>query len=340
MSRLLQSFRAMVISVCMLSALPLSRAQQGPPEGLPAPQPERQENKAEDLSTRRPPQVKGAEGETIVKLSSDVVTLNVTVTDKHHNLVTGLEPQHFEVYEDKVMQKIEFFSSIDEPVSISIIFDTSESMKDKLDRARAALKAFIETSHKSDDFFLVPFNHRPNLIGRSVDGETAMQLLSEIEAGGSTALYDAAYLGVEEVKRGRHKKRALLIISDGQDNRSHYSSEELLRQLKESDVQVYCIGIVESFGDYVESSEERGSILLKKLAKTTGGKAFFPRINHELDDAVACIALELRRQYSIGYVPANFKRDGKWRKIKLRIKPPRDFPRLIIRTKEGYYAGN
>src|SRR5262245_1822478 len=115
MSRLLRSLRAMVISICLLPGWPPSRTQQGPPEAPPAQQPERQGNKAEDLSTKRPPRVKGAEGEAIVKLSSDVVTLNVTVTDKHHNLVTGLEPQHFEVYEDKVMQKIEFFSSIDEP---------------------------------------------------------------------------------------------------------------------------------------------------------------------------------------------------------------------------------
>jgi len=327
------------MSLCLLPGLPSTRAQQGPQDIPPAPQPERERVKPEELSSKRPANGKGAEGETIVRLSSEVVTLNVTVTDKHHNFVTGLKPQHFEVYEDNVMQKIEFFSSIDEPVSIGIIFDVSQSMQDKLDRARAALKAFIETSHIGDDFFIVVFNQRPDLIGESVDGDTALRLLSAVDADGTTALYDAAYLGVEEVKHGRHKKRALLIISDGQDNRSHYTSEELLRQLKESDIQVYCIGIMESFGMYAESNDERGSMILKKLAKTTGGKAFFPRLNRELDDAVACIALELRRQYSIGYVPSNFRRDGKWRKIKLRIKPPHELPRLIVRTKEGYYAG-
>ncbi len=335
MPRFLRSLCTMVMSLCLLSGLPSARAQPAPQDTPPV----RQGIKSEEVSTRRPVQGRGAEAETIVRLSSEVVTLNVTVTDKHHNLVTGLESQHFEVYEDNVMQKIEFFSSIEEPVSISIIFDISESMKEKMGRARAALKAFIETSHFGDDFFLVAFNHRPNLIAQSVDGETAMRELSAVEAGGSTALYDAVYLGVEEVKRGRHKKRALLIISDGQDNRSEYTLQELHRQLKESDVQVYCIGIVETFEFDPDWNEDRGSMILKKLAKMTGGKAFFPRMNHELDDAVACIALELRRQYSIGYVPSNFKPDGKWRKIKLRIKPPPDLPRLMVRTREGYYAG-
>src|SRR5262245_18259319 len=201
MSIFLRSLCTMVISLCLLSGLPSVLAQEAPQNSPPA------------------PKGGGAEPETVVKLTSEVVTLNVTVTDKHHNLVTGLESQHFQVYEDNVMQKIEFFSSIDQPVSISIIFDVSESMKEKLDRARAALQAFIETSHFNDDFFLISFNQRPNLIAQSVDGETAMQQLSAVEAGGSTALYDAVYLGVEEVKRGRHKKRALLIIVDGQDNR-------------------------------------------------------------------------------------------------------------------------
>jgi Ca-activated chloride channel homolog len=326
---------AMAISFWLLPGILAAQTQH---PDIPS-HPGRQAVKSDEPSKKHPV-TENREAETIVRLHSEVVTLNVTVTDKHHNLVTGLESQHFEVYEDKVLQKIEFFSNIDEPVSVCIIFDISESMREKLDDARAALSAFIETSHKNDDFFIVVFNQRPRLIGVSLDGETAIQLFSSVEVGGSTALFDAAYLGVEEVKRGRHKKRALLIISDGRDNRSQYSFEELERELKESDIQVYCIGIVEYFGEYAEWSDERGADILKKLAKTTGGKAFFPRLNHELDDAITRIALELRRQYSIGYVPSNFKRDGKWRKIKLRIKPPPDFPRLIIRTKEGYYAGH
>src|SRR5262249_23319764 len=195
--------------------------------------------------------------------------------------------------------------------------DVSDSMRTKLDRARAALKAFIETSHHSDDFFLVSFNHHPRLLGGPIKGETVLRLLSEVYAYGSTALYDAAYIGAEEVKQGIHNKRALLIISDGEDNSSIYTYTELRRLLQESDIQVYCIGLVEPDWGFASSTNDRGRMLLTQIAKITGGSAFFPRLNRELDDAVERIAVALRRQYSIGYIPSNFSRDGKWRKIKV-----------------------
>jgi Ca-activated chloride channel homolog len=340
MIRYLYSLFAMIM-LCLLPGLSAAQNQQATQGDPPSPQRGNDAVKTEGLSTHRPAQGNVAEGETVLRLRTEVVTLNVTVTDKHENLmVAGLEPQHFEVYEDNVMQKIEFFSNIDAPLSIGIVFDISLSMKGKLDRAREALKAFIETSHRDDDFFLIPFDHRPHVIGESTDSETAVRLLSEVDAGGATALYDAAYLGIEEVKRGRHKKQALLIISDGEDNSSHYSYEELRRLLKESDVQVYCIGIMSYSWRQLDEMSEEGRMVLNSLAKVTGGKAYFPRLNQELDEAVARISVELRRQYSIGYIPANFSHDGKWRKIKVRVNPPPELPRLKIRTREGYYAGH
>src|SRR5262245_37938362 len=239
MIRYLRSLFAMIM-LCLLPGLSAARIQQDTQGDPPSPQRGQDTVKTEGISPNHPTQGNVGEGGTVLTLRTEVVTLNVTVTDKHDNLmVAGLEPQHFEVYEDNVMQKIEFFSNVEAPVSIGIVFDISLSMKGKLDRAREALKAFIETSHRDDDFFLIPFDHRPHVIAESTDGETAVRLLSEVDAGGATALYDAAYLGIEEVKRGRHKKQALLIISDGEDNSSHYSYEELRRLLKESDVQVY-----------------------------------------------------------------------------------------------------
>jgi Ca-activated chloride channel family protein len=339
MSRHLRSLIAMIMSLYLLTGLPVARTQQALPGATPTPQHGQGGTKSESPLAQATAQGNGAEGETVTKVHTELVTLNVTVTDKRHNPVSGLDSRHFEVYEDKVLQKIEFFSNIDAPASIGIIFDTSSSMRDKLDRARVALKAFIETSHSNDDFFLIPFDRHPYLIAESTDGETAVRKLSEIEAGGSTALYDAAYLGVEHIKRGRHKKRALLIISDGQDNSSRYSYRNLRSLLKESDVTVYCIGIMERYRAFADYLEEEGGMLLVDLAKMTGGRAFFPRRDHELDEAVAFIAVELRRQYSIGYIPANFSRDGKWRKIKVRVKPPPESPRLVVRTREGYYAG-
>ena len=278
------------------------------------------------------------EGETIIRVKTEVISLTVTVTDPGNRLVTGLDRRHFEVYEDKVKQTIEYFKDEDAPASVGIIFDTSGSMKGKLDRAREALRAFIRTSHDDDDFFLVGFNQRANLLAEFTDGNTLTSKLSLVDPRGQTALYDAVYLGLEKVKQGRHQKRALLLISDGQDNSSRYSYNELRKALKEANVQIYCIGIVEVRRAANGTLDLQGQSILEEIARVTGGKAFFPRVAAELEDATTRIALELRHQYSIGYVPTNAQRDGQWHKIKVRVKPPRGLSSLIVRAKEGYYA--
>src|SRR5262249_20141504 len=147
---------------------------------------------------------------------TDLVSLPVTVTDAYNRLVTGLDRQHFEIYEDKVKQEISFFSDDDSPVNLGIVFDVSGSMKGKLDRARDALKAFIQTSHSDDDFFLVAFNQRANLLAEFTDGDALANKLTLVDPKGQTAIYDAAYLGIEKVKQGRHSRNAILLISDGQ----------------------------------------------------------------------------------------------------------------------------
>lgn len=269
---------------------------------------------------------------------TEVVSLTVTVTDPYSRLVTGLNKQNFEVFEDKVKQEIAFFSSDDVPVSLGIVFDVSGSMKGKLDRARDALRAFIQTSHSDDDFFLVGFNQRANLLAEFTDGDTLANKLHLVDPKGQTAVYDAAYLGIEKVKQGRHDKRALLLISDGQDNSSRYTYGELRKLLKEAGVQIYCIGIVDLGGGAGASLEMQGQGILEEIAQVTGGKAFFPRSAAELEDATTRIALELRNQYSIGYLPTNIKKDGQWHKIKVNVKPPRGLPSLKVQHKEGYYA--
>ncbi len=277
-------------------------------------------------------------GDGPVKLDTELVSLTVTVTDPYNRLVTGLDRQHFEVYEDKVRQSIEFFNDDDVPVSMGIVFDVSGSMKGKLDRARDALKAFIQTSHNDDDFFLVGFNQRATLLSEFSDGDTLSNKLTLVDPRGQTALYDASYLGIEKVKQGRHTKRALLLISDGQDNSSRYTYGELRKLLKEAGVQIYCIGIVEMGGGSGGTLDLQGQAILEEIAQVTGGKAFFPRSGAELEDATTRIALELRHQYSIGYIPTNEKRDGQWHKIKVQVKPPRGLPSLKVQHKEGYYA--
>ncbi len=269
---------------------------------------------------------------------TDLVSLPVTVTDAYNRLVTGLDRQHFEVYEDKVKQEISFFSDDDSPVNLGIVFDVSGSMKGKLDRARDALKAFIQTSHSDDDFFLVGFNQRANLLAEFTDGDALANKLTLVDPKGQTALYDAAYLGIEKVKQGRHSRNAILLISDGQDNSSRYTYGELRKLLKEAGVQIYCIGIVEMGGAAGGTLDMQGQAILEEIAQTTGGKAFFPRSSAELEDATTRIALELRHQYSIGYNPTNVKRDGQWHKIKVNVKGPKGLSNLKVQHKEGYYA--
>jgi Ca-activated chloride channel family protein len=269
---------------------------------------------------------------------TDLVSLPVTVTDAYNRLVTGLDKHHFEVFEDKVKQDIAFFSDDDAPVSLGIIFDVSGSMKGKLDRARDALKAFIQTSHSDDDFFLVGFNQRANLVAEFTDGDTLANKLTLVDPKGQTALYDAAYLGIEKVKQGRHNRHAMLLISDGQDNSSRYTYGELRKLLKEAGVQIYCIGIVEMGGGAGGTLDMQGQAILEEIAQVTGGKAFFPRSSAELEDATTRIALELRHQYSIGYNPTNVKRDGQWHKIKVSVKGPKGLSNLKVQHKEGYYA--
>jgi Ca-activated chloride channel family protein len=274
----------------------------------------------------------------IIRQRTSLVVVNVSVTDKQFRQIGGLNKDHFEIYEDKVRQQIEFFSDDDKPASIGVIFDLSGSMNNKISRARDAIKAFIDTCHDEDEFFLVGFNDRASLLAELSDGRSVLDKLAWAEPHGQTALYDAAYLGVEKVKEGRHEKRAVLIVSDGQDNASRYNYGELRKLLKEADVQVYCIGILEEGVSAGTSIDRQGQVILEELAHTTGGMAFFPTSFAELDDSVTRIALTLRHQYSIGYVPFNDQRDGKWRKIKVRVNAPKGLPSLIVRAKEGYYA--
>ncbi len=277
-------------------------------------------------------------GDEQLIVNSDLITLNVTLTDMYGRFVTGLTKEAFTVLDDKEPQEITFFSDDDAPVSLGVIFDVSGSMgKDKIARAREALKHFIETSHDGDEYFMIGFNHRSQvLLDKTRDADALLTKLTFVQTKGQTALYDACYLGVEKVTRGTHPKRALLIISDGQDNSSRYTFNELRRVLKETDVLIYAIGIVDRSDQ--SSFGVAGQAILDDLAGVSGGRAFFPDTAAEMNEIFERIAIELRHQYSIGYKPKNFSNDGKWHKIKVKVAPPRGLPRIYVRTKEGYYA--
>jgi Ca-activated chloride channel family protein len=274
-----------------------------------------------------------------VKIKTDLVTLTLTVTDNYGRYVSGLAKNAFSVSDNGDDQEISFFSDTDAPVSVGIIFDVSGSMSgDKIQKARKALARFIATSHPSDEYFLIAFNSRAQLLmDRTRDGEAVLSKLTLVQPKSNTALYDAVYLGVERVTRGSHNKRALIIISDGQDNSSRYNFGEVRRLLKESDVTSYAVGIISS-GESNSPLGIQGQAYLDEICGVTGGKAFYPQTDVELDEIFERIALELRHQYSIGYIPKDFQPNGKWRKVKVKVKPPRGLPRLTVRGRDGYYA--
>jgi Uncharacterized protein containing a von Willebrand factor type A (vWA) domain len=276
---------------------------------------------------------------TRVSVKTDLVTLTLTVTDLYGRYVSGLTKEAFTINDNNKEQEITFFSDSDAPVSVGVLFDVSGSMSgEKIAKAQKALSRFINTSHPSDEYFLIAFNSRAQLLmDRTRDGEALLRKLTLVKAGDNTALYDAVYLGIERVTRGAHQKKALLIISDGQDNSSRYNFGEVRRLMKESDVVTYAVGIVDR-ADSGSTLGMQGQAFLDELTSVTGGKSFYPSTDVEMDEIFERIALELRHQYSIGYTPVDFQPDGKWRKVKVRVKPPRGLPRLTVRSREGYYA--
>ncbi|HEX4950149.1 MAG TPA: VWA domain-containing protein [Blastocatellia bacterium] len=284
-----------------------------------------------------------ADAPPVLRQKIQVVTLTTSVVDKNNQPITGLNRDDFEVYEDNIKQKIEYFSAVDAPVSIGIIFDASSSMQLKISRAREALKAFIDTSHPEDDFFLVAFNRQARLIADYTDGDEVLRRMETIRPEGDTALYDAVFLGLEKLKEARHKKRVLLVLSDGQDNCSRYNLRELSKNIKESEAVIYAISIAEVQGsDCGQLCQMYARRTMETIAEVTGGKAFFPLSLDDMEQATTMIALELRQQYSLGYVPTNTERDGKWRKISVRVLPHKGLKtrtqRVVVRTKEGYFA--
>jgi Ca-activated chloride channel family protein len=266
------------------------------------------------------------------------VTLNVNVIDHRGSAVLGLDKKDFSITDNRVPQEIMFFSDADEPVSVGIVFDVSGSMTGKkFERAKEALSNFIQSSHPNDEYSLIGFNSQPQLLlDKSRDGDAVIKKLSYVEPHGSTALYVATYMALERVSRGVYAKRAIVIISDGEDNSSRYTFSELRRALKESGVTVYAIGIEGTGGDRM--LEASGKLWLGELASVSGGKAFFPHHANSMYEAFEQIALELRHQYSIGYRPPNFKSDGTWHRLKVKVTPPPDSKRIFVRSREGYYA--
>jgi Ca-activated chloride channel homolog len=316
--------RVFALAVCALFATTAFNQSQGPVQ----PQKEPSE-----------PKIKTGQG---IKIDVNMTLVNLTVTDPLDRLVTGLEREHFRVFEDGIEQEVLTLSSEDVPVSIGLVFDMSGSMSDKVEKAREAAVQFMRTANPQDQFFLVSFNDRAELTSGFTSSVDELQNRMMFTASrGRTALLDAIYLGLSQMRGAHNGKRALLIISDGGDNHSRYNESDVKNYLKEADCQLYAIGIFDPIGIRSRTTEElEGPSLLSEMTEMTGGRVFPVGNLGELPDIAAKIGMELRNQYVLGYKSSNSRPNGAWRKIKVKLRPPKGLPPLNVFAKTGYYAPN
>jgi len=330
---------ALALAVFALGTPILCRAQENPLDNVqtPAPAPPSKPPEAQKPIVEGGPSVAATRGNAPLHVDVNLVQVPVTVTDPMNRIVTGLEKENFAVTDNNVPQTIRYFSSEDAPITIGVVFDLSGSMTSKFARARKALTEFLRTSNPQDEFFVVGFNDRPSVIvdyTSDVDDVEARMVMLKPE--NRTALIDAVYLGVDHLRQARYDRKALLIISDGGDNRSRYTQNELERVVREAGIQIYSIGI---FDNYAPSPEEQmGPELLKEICEMTGGRLFTVSNPNDLEDIAERISAELRNQYVLAYSPTEPKHDGSWRKLRVRLTPPPGLPLLTVHFREGYYA--
>ena len=336
---LILSFRILLL-VCLfaLQAGFSLAAQSTSDENKPRDEAKREEVKKDDV--RRDTPGVSIKPRQLIRLDVDLALLNVTVTDPYNRLVTGLEPDNFRVYEDNIEQEVVTFSAEDVPISIGVIFDFSGSMSNKVGKAREAAVQFFKTANQQDEFFLVSFNERAELTSSFTNSVEDLQSRMMLTAPkGRTALLDALYLGLSQMRGAHNAKRALLILSDGGDNHSRYNESDIKRLVKEADTQLYAIGIFDPIGSRNRSPEElAGPSLLSEVTEMTGGRVFNVERLEELPDIASKIGMELRNQYVLGYRPSNKAHDARWRKVKIKLRAPKGLPPLSVFSKTGYYA--
>lgn len=305
----------LLIPAILLLILPLS------PQGNPQETPAKPTEKPATAS-KRPP---------VIRVDVDLVVVKVTVTDPLNRYVTGLNQEHFKLYENGVEQTVTHFAHEDAPISLGVVLDSSGSMKEHVISARNSVVRFLENGTRQDEFFLIAFNHQTTLVQDFTrDSKNIQNQVAFRGAGGRTALYDAVYLGLEKMNQAEYEKKALIVITDGEDNSSRYSYSEVRDFARELDVQLYAIGEKGKLG--------YGQSVIQDLASMTGGRSFFHTSYVELDYYCDLIHTELRRQYVLGFTSTDKARDGKWRKLKVKLNPPPGLPKLMMRAKEGYYA--
>jgi Ca-activated chloride channel homolog len=294
-----------------------------------------------DLGSRSPQE--DSKGFTI-GVNVDLVMMHTSVYDKSGRFVSGLKQGDFKVYEDGIEQNITSFSQEDVPLSMGLLIDLSGSMRSRIDKVNSAALAFIRASNPEDQVFLIGFNENVELLqDYTNDIDEVTDSLENTIVSGGTALYDAIYLGVQKAHNGTKPKKAIVVITDGEDRDSYYSLDEMVAKVQESDVQVFAVGFLGTvpdkglFGRFSKSVPEKAHDALQRISEETGGKAYFPKDSSEMGTIVAEIAHELRNQYSIAFISSNSARDGSWRRMKIEL-GSKDAANLHARYRRGYYA--
>jgi Ca-activated chloride channel family protein len=278
-----------------------------------------------------------------VRLNADLVMLDVTVVDASNKPIMDLPQEKFQVFEDKVQQKIEIFNRDQVPVSLVFTIDTSGSMKGKLDTVIKASVNLVKESRQEDEIGVIEFKAQPELLTEfTSDINDVIDTLQGLIASSQTAMLDALYLAADYAQReGRNRRKAVIVVTDGLDKDSYYKFNEVVSHLRETDVQVYLIGFTNDLSKegawvFKKSDKENAENQLNKLATETGGKAFFPRELAEVHQIAQQISTDLRTQYSIGYYSTNSNRDGTFRAVKVQVNDPAR--RLVARSRNGYTA--
>ena len=267
-----------------------------------------------------------------IRIDTNLVLIPVTVTDPFGAPFTGLPREAFRLFEDGVEQQVKYFSSEDAPLSLGVVFDASRSMEHRLDQSRDAIARFFRASMPGDEFFAVEFNDTARLLcDFTSDSAWIENALSRIQAKNWTALLDAIFLSIQQMKHAKNPRRALLILSDGADNNSRYTEAETRNFLREADVCVYAIGIGGGLAN-------RHARLLAELARETGGVHYQIKTVSDLPEAVAKINAAIRSRYILGFTSTNAANDGMYRRIEIRLVQRPGLPRLRASWRTGYYS--
>jgi len=278
----------------------------------------------------------GSIGKPLV-VNVELVLVPVSVNDSMNRPVITLKKEDFTLYEQEKQKEIRYFSAEEAPISVAILLDVSKSMSDKIDTERAAIVEFFNNANPEDEYFAIAFSDRPRLLAASTRSmEEVERKLIAVEPGGATAMLDAVYLAVSKLRSTRYRRKAIVIFSDGGDNASRYTMREVKGLVQESDVQIYAIGLFETF--FFNTLEERlGRKWLSEITDPTGGRTITVDNRAKVPTAAATVSRELRNEYILGYQPDNVHAKG-WQKIKVAIAPTTTGKPLRAYYRKGYFA--